>query len=466
MEDERIATPVTAEQRMIAGNMAATLLAVKWRRWQMKGALKKLLGRRTARAQRELVREVLRACHDTVPPGQGALTKAIIAAPSFTAAIGRHIFAVRARAGWRLEPSRSKTRSPMVLASPRFAPAPQFAALDVPKLATSGEVADWLGLPLEQLSWFTDARRQHGRTAIPDLQHYTYAFRPKKFGPPRLIEAPKPRLKTMQRRILFAILNHVPVHEAAHGFVAGRSCITGAKHHEGAAAIVCLDIADFFVTTSLGRVHALFRMLGYPHLAAKTLTRLCSTVTPKRVLDGTPNQRRHTRAAMRLYALAHLPQGAPTSPALANLVAYRLDIRLTGLARTLGATYTRYADDLTFSGDQDFAQNTRSLITAATTIIEDEGYAINTRKTRVMRAANRQQVTGVVVNRHANAPRDEYDRLKAILHNVQKNGLAAENRDGVTDFRAHLEGRINWIAQLNPPRAQKLREMLAAIESD
>ncbi len=351
----------------------------------------------------------------------------------------------------------------MALRPPKFAPSPPFLDLELPALPTPGDIAAWLGLPINQLDWFTDERRQHRRTAIPDLQHYGYAFRAKRRGPPRLIEAPKPRLKTMQRRILHCILDRLPAHDAAHGFVKERSCRTGAELHTGQAVIVCFDIADFFLTTSLGRVHALFRSLGYPDAAARVLTRLCSTSTPESVFDRIPSPHKHTRAALRAYCEPHLPQGAPTSPALANLVARRLDIRLTGLAASLGGRYTRYADDLTFSGDPDFASRTGSLMEAVATIVQDEGYALNERKTHVMRSSRRQQVTGIVVNAHPNVSRDSFDQLKAILHNCLINGLATENRHDHPDFRAHLEGRIGWVYSLNPTRGEKLRAMLAAI---
>ena len=411
--------------------------------------LLRVLGPKTRKSQRDLVAEVFAADTNPYPPSKADLARTIEAAPSFE------------RAARPLLRSRSPIH--MVLRAPRFAPISNMSGIEVPALPTPGDIAQWLGLPIDQLDWFTDERRQHARTAIPDLQHYVYAFRSKAHGPPRLIEAPKPRLKTMQRRILHHILDRVPTHDAAHGFVKGRSCRTGAELHIQGAVVVCFDIADFFLTTPLGRVHALFRSLGYPHAAARVLTRLCSTCTPESVFDRIPNPSKPKHAALRAYRDPHLPQGAPTSPALANLVARRLDLRLTGLATSLGGKYSRYADDLTFSGDASFAEKTSSLIEAVATIVEDEGYLLNERKTRVMTRSRRQQITGIVVNAHANVPRDSFDQLKAILHNCRVNGFAAENREGHPDFRAHLEGRIGWVYSLNPTRGKKLQAMLEAI---
>lgn len=439
----------TARHKLVARNLAAALLSGVWSAEEMAGQLEGVLGRATRKSQRRLVAAIF-AGHDAAyPPAPAALAKTILAARSFERAAGRQL--------------RGSGPLRMVLRSPRFAPVLPIAGFDVVALPTSGDVAEWLGLPIEQIDWFTDARRQHGRTAIPILQHYTYAFRAKRAGPPRLIEAPKPRLKTIQRRILRGILDRVPAHAAAHGFVAGRSCRSSAELHVGAAVVVCLDIADFFVTTPLGRVHALFRSLGYPDAAARVLTGLCSTVTPESVFNRLSNPARHTREAYRIYREPHLPQGAPSSPALANLVAWRLDVRLTGLAKAYGARYSRYADDLAFSGDTDFAAKARSLIDAVAVIVEDEGYTLNGRKTRIMTPAQRQQVTGIVVNRHLNIARDSYDALKATLHNCRRHGLDAENRDGHADFRAHLEGRIGWVQSINPERANRLRAIFDAI---
>jgi RNA-directed DNA polymerase len=169
---------------------------------------------------------------------------------------------------------------------------------------------------------------------------------------------------------------------------------------------------------------------------------------------------RHHRLGRRL-ATPHLPQGAPTSPALASLAAFGLDRRLSGLARTLGVTYSRYADDLTFSGER---VPTALLGRAVGQIAREEGFRVGHDKTRVRTRAARQLVCGTVVNERLNVPRPEYDRLKAILHDAALHGPQAANRAGVPDFRSHLAGRIAWVASLHPERGRRLRERFAAIE--
>ena len=131
------------------------------------------------------------------------------------------------------------------------------------------------------------------------------------------------------------------------------------------------------------------------------------------------------------------------------------------LAPTLRAGYSRYADDLTFSGDAGLPAATLARVVAE--IARDEGFRVASGKTGVRRRNERQLVCGVVVNEHLNVPRAEYDQLKAILHDALRHGPAAANRDGVADFRAHLRGRIAWVGQLHPARGEKLQARLDAI---
>ena len=152
----------------------------------------------------------------------------------------------------------------------------------------------------------------------------------------------------------------------------------------------------------------------------------------------------------------------PISPAVANLCAFGLDARLAGLAEAFGARYSRYADDLVISGPATLP--VRQIAAWVAAIAEDEGFAINPRKTRALGAAQRQSVCGIVVNERPNLSRNEFDRLKAILHRCAVDGPAGQNRDGHADWRAHLQGRVAWAAQLNAVKAQKLKALLDRID--
>ncbi|WP_157408301.1 reverse transcriptase family protein [Actinoplanes sp. N902-109] len=317
-----------------------------------------------------------------------------------------------------------------------------------PRIDDLAALADFLGLTGEELDWFADRREINRHARAEQLRHYRYRWLPH-----RLIEAPKPRLRALHRRLLDDLLGRLPVHDAAHGFVPGRSVHTFAAPHAGRALVIRADLATFFSSITAPRIFGLFRTAGYPEPVAHALTGLTTTRTPAAVLRG------HGYDTARMLRQPHLPQGAPTSPALANLVAFRLDRRLAGLAARFDLTYTRYADDLAFSGPR---TDPRRFLDALRTVVADEGFRLHPAKTRVRGRADRQSLAGLVVNEHPAVPRTDYDRLRAILHDAARHGLATANRDGHPDFAAYLTGRVAWIAHHHPTRAAKLHRMLAA----
>ncbi|WP_344610727.1 reverse transcriptase family protein [Dactylosporangium salmoneum] len=319
---------------------------------------------------------------------------------------------------------------------------------DAPRLDDLAALAEFLEVDGDRLDWFADRREINRKTSVEPLRHYRYTW----IGA-RLIEAPKPRLRALQRRLLDEVLGRVPVHPAAHGFVPGRSVHTFAAPHAARPLVVRLDLAAFFTSIAISRVYGVFRTMGYPEPVAHTLAALCTTSTPAPVLRGRPG-------AFALRA-PHLPQGAPSSPALANLCAFRLDRRLDGVAARFGAVYTRYADDLAFSGALGPAE-ARRLIGLVERIAAGEGFRVNPVKTRVRGRADQQRLAGLVVNERPAPSRADYDRLRAVLHAAARDGLAAANRESHPDFAAHLAGRVEWIARGRPARAAKLREMYTA----
>jgi RNA-directed DNA polymerase len=310
-------------------------------------------------------------------------------------------------------------------------------------------LAGFLAVDGDLLDWFADRREINRYARDERLRHYRYRWLPH-----RLIEAPKPRLRAIQRQLLDQVLGLIPVHERAHGFVPGRGVHTFAASHAGQAVLVSMDLRAFFSSITAARVYAVFRQAGYPEPVAHTLTALTTTRTPAPVLRDAPDA---TRAA--LLRQPHLPQGAPTSPALANLCAFRLDRRLTGLADRFGLHYSRYADDLAFSGDLG-AERVRDLIGYVRGIAAEEGFRTHPDKTRVRGQGDRQLLAGLVVNNRPAVPREDYDTLRAILHDAGRHGLAEANRDGHADFAAHLAGRVAWMAHHHPTRAGKLHHLL------
>jgi RNA-directed DNA polymerase len=367
-----------------------------------------------------------------------------------------------------LEERRSALPAPRVRRA--FGPEAEMARAPwpVPAIRSPGALAALLGLEIGELLWLADARGLERDAPSRRLRHYDYQWLRRPGAPPRPIAAPKPRLKAVQRWILHEILDRIPPHDAAHGFVRGRSAVSHAAQHARRPTVVRLDLEDFFASVTAARVYGIFRTAGYPEAVAHTLTALSTTVVPRIEWEALPAPapelaRRHSRLGRRL-ATPHLPQGAPTSPALASLAANGLDRRLAALAPTLLAGYSRYADDLTFSGPADLPA--RTLIRVTAEIARDEGFSVSPAKTRVRRAHERQLVCGVVVNAGTNVPRQEYDRLRALLHDAGRNGAAAANRAGEPEFRAHVLGRISWVASLHPARGARLLERFERVDWD
>lgn len=335
--------------------------------------------------------------------------------------------------------------------------------LALPDWPHEAALARWLGLSCEGLDDLARAAPWQRRLAL-DRQHYGYTLHPKSTGGWRLLEAPRGYLKRAQRRILHDLLDHVPPHEAAFGYVGRRNVVCHAQMHTGQPVVLRFDLTDFFASVRASRVHALFTTLGYGPGPAGALTALCTTSTPEPVL-----RRLHQDGGLpwgRLQRLrdAHLPQGAPTSAALANLCAFGLDVRLEGLACGCGARYSRYADDLVLSGGRGLGQARERIEARVAQIVRDEGFELNHRKTRCMPNTRRQRLCGVVVNERTNVSREDFDTLKAILHRCALHGPSQENRERHPHWQEHLRGRLSWAKQLNPCRGERLERLWQAID--
>lgn len=157
-----------------------------------------------------------------------------------------------------------------------------------------------------------------------------------------------------------------------------------------------------------------------------------------------------------LHRLPHLPQGAPTSPILANLAAYHLDCRLQGAARKLGFNYTRYADDMAFSSEWREPEAIAALNRQVKRIVGEEGFALNDTKYRAMSQAARQQLAGVVVNKKQSLRKAEVKQLEAILYNCARFGPQSQNRQGHPHFRAWIEGKLAHVRHLAPQHYPRL----------
>jgi hypothetical protein len=137
---------------------------------------------------------------------------------------------------------------------------------------------------------------------------------------------------------------------------------------------------------------------------------------------------------------------------------------LGGLSQSAGAKYSRYADDLAFSGGEVFSNSCERFLLRVAAIVREEGFVVNHRKTRVMHQSQRQTLAGLVANFRLNVPREDFDRLKAILTNCARHGAAGQNRLGQAEFRSHLEGRVSFVEMVNPAKGERLRTLFERIE--
>jgi RNA-directed DNA polymerase len=324
----------------------------------------------------------------------------------------------------------------------------------LPELKNAEALARALEIDVPRLRWLCFQRDVDTGT------HYHRWTIPKRSGGERLISAPKPDLKRCQTWIAAHVTEHLPVHGAAHGFVAGRSIVTNAQPHAGADVVIKFDLKDFYPTVTLSRVKGLFRKAGYGEQVATLLALLC-TESPREIV--------HVRGRDHHVSIGPraCPQGAPTSPTITNAVSRRLDSRLAGLAAKLGLRYTRYADDLTFSWRRPSADAGRKapvglLLRAVGTIVREEGFELHGKKTRVMRRSRRQSVTGLVVNEAPGAApvrpdRSYVRRLRAAIHQREL------GRAGKGESLEQLRGMAAFVYMSDPRRGRQLLERLAAL---
>ncbi len=328
----------------------------------------------------------------------------------------------------------------------------------LPPLPDVDSLARALGTTVPRLRWLAYHREVDSGT------HYHRWLVPKRDGSPRLISAPKPDLKRIQRWIAREITEHLPVHGAAHGFLIGRSIVTNATVHATARIVVKLDIKGFYPTVTTRRVKGLLRRAGLTEQVATLLALLCTESPREEVVT-------HGRTYYVATGPRSLPQGAPTSPSITNALCLRMDCRLSGLARKLGCRYTRYADDLTFSWHRGDPAEIGTLLRAVRMIVKSEGFEIHTKKTRVMRKGGRQKVTGLVVNAapagvpSVRVPRKAVRQLRAAIRNRELGregkGESLEQLKGLAAFvmmtdqargRAFME-RIERLIAASPPKA-------------
>ncbi len=314
----------------------------------------------------------------------------------------------------------------------------------MPVIETDRELAEFLRIEYNTLRYLV-----YHRDVITFDNYYRFDI-PKKSGGTRHIAAPKTQLKAAQKQILEQILQKVEVSDFSHGFIKSRSVLTGAKvHHTSPDLLINIDLENFFPTITFERVRGLYQSFGYSGYIASLLAMICTYC--ERMPLEIKGEIKYIKTSDRI-----LPQGSPASPMITNIICKKLDKRINGLCKKLGMTYTRYADDMSFSymGDTDNLA-IGSFLNSVNKIIEEEGFHMKKEKTHILRKNNRQYITGIVINNEEiGVPKKWVKILKASIHNAQK--LKASGNSVPNKTIHEISGKIAWLKNVNAKRYEKI----------
>ena len=315
---------------------------------------------------------------------------------------------------------------------------------NLPIIENDKDLATLLQVEYKTLRYLT-----YHRDVVTFDNYYRFDI-PKKSGGKRHIAAPKTELKKAQRQILEEILEKIEVSEFAHGFIKSKSVVTGAKFHKsGPDLLINMDLENFFPTITFERVRGLFQSLGYSGYISSLLAMICTYC--ERIPVEIKGETKYIKTSERI-----LPQGSPASPMITNIICNKMDKRINGLCKKLGFTYTRYADDMSFSyiGETENLA-VGSFLNSIKKIIEDEGFNIKKEKTHILRKNNRQYITGIVINNEEiGVPRKWVDILRASIHNAEK--LKSSGESIPKETKMEIKGRIAWLKSVNEERYKKI----------
>lgn len=280
--------------------------------------------------------------------------------------------------------------------------------------------------PLKTLTYY-------GNNNIQKNSYKEFTVR-KKSGGVRKIHAPVKGLMPIQKALNLILQCVFTPHQAATGFVPEKSIVDNARVHRGAHYVYNIDLKDFFPSIDMKRVAACLRIPPFNVVdtneapLAFLIANLCCT--PIEV------ERKNNKGEWEEKILKVLPQGAPTSPILTNIICQRLDRRLSGLARRYGAQFTRYADDITFSSMHNLYRQGSEFLREMEGIIEGQGFHINPKKTRLQKSGYRQEVTGLIVNEKVNVRRRYIKQIRRWLYLWERYGYVQAEAIFKRDYRA------------------------------
>lgn len=286
--------------------------------------------------------------------------------------------------------------------------------------------------------------------------YYSYHLIKKRSGGKRRIVVPYDNLKRIQRWILDEILAKQAAHPCCKGFIKGSNILGNAKVHVGKKYIKKFDLKDFFESIDVRRVYGIFRGIGYSPAVSFDLASLCTIrISDEKYRAMSPSKKLWFGHLNTYYPV--LAQGAPTSPALSNLICRKMDARFEKYAIRNGLQYTRYADDLTFSGD-DITKLPKTAFVMK--IVEEEGLRLNHKKTGTYGRESRQEVTGVLVDGDKPRVPQKFKRqIYRHLHFCKKFGARQHFEylmPGVGYARQWLYGKIYYVNSIEPDEGKKM----------
>lgn len=311
----------------------------------------------------------------------------------------------------------------------------------------------------------TVARRGHAKYRVVFLKKRIPGRSSK-----RMISIPPQSLAIAQRWLVDHVLRYAPVHLASFAFHPESSPVQAAEQHPNTKWLLKVDIEDFFHSVSEGTVSAIFARLGFPKLLAFEFARLCTIAVDR----GPGKNPAPHQGPISFYALGYegfLPQGAPTSPMLANLAMLPIDTRLARLAEERGFRYSRYADDLAFSADTDRSvAEMHRLQRDVCKVLNDAGFRHNLRKTKIRGPGTRRIILGMLVDGPTPRLQRAYkDMIRLHLHYLcspaygpAKHALA--RKTGVSSLYHHVRGLIGWAQQVEPDFGRQALEQFASVD--
>jgi len=322
--------------------------------------------------------------------------------------------------------------------------------LGLPIFESVEQIATFLGITISKLRFLAYNRK------VSKVSHYKRFYMAKKSGGQRLISAPMPLLKSVQYRILNDLLYKLEIQDTAYGFVPNRSIVDNAKQHIGQSVVINMDLKNFFPTITYKRVKGLFKALGYAEKYATILGLLCTEPETDEVkMDG---ERYFVATGER-----HLPQGAPTSPVITNLICRTMDKRMLGAAEKLGFTFTRYADDCTFSCAETAKPNVGKMLWIAHKIVKEEGFIMHPDKLKIMHKGRQQEVTGIVVNEKLNVNRKDLKNFRALLFQIERDGFEGKSWNNNPNLRDCIQGYANFVRMVHPVKGKVLKGQVGRI---